>query len=130
MFLIFLPWPTFSRSLVKTVRWPNTGRSFWWNLVKIGGMTSDIQGFLYFSRWHIFHLGMETKLLSNLHSCSTFFAELEYLAHNTQTILDLLEQFWRNLTIYVSTPTGIGGKESNIFLGKINLYCRSHTGLV
>ena len=63
---------------------------------------------------------METiyKLCSNLRSCRIRFIELKHLDHNPQTILELVEQFLRKLTLFAfSTSPGKCGKGSQI-LGK------------
>ena len=56
--------------------------------------------------------------------------QLEYLDHNPQIILELIEQFLRILAICVSTPPGKAGKGSNIFWGKNKLVLYPLTGLM
>ena len=47
---------------------------------------------------------MDTKLCGNPRSCRMPFVKLEYLDHNPQTILELVEQFSRKLTIIMCFP--------------------------
>ena len=62
---------------------------------------------------------LETKLFGNLHSCRTLCVELKYLCvelkylcvelkyldHNSQTIIEVVQQFSRNLTVCVFHST-------------------------
>ena len=81
------------------------------NLMKIDWTVLQI--FNVFSVLHgdIFHCQMETKLGGNFHSCNTLFVDLEYLNHNPQTNLQLVEQFARKLTTRVFHFTRKSAKE-------------------
>ena len=85
------------------------------SLMKIGWLMSYSSFFFSFSRWQISTCTIETKFCGNLHLCETLFVKLDYLDHNSQTIVKLVEQISRKLTICVFNSTCKKWKREKIF---------------